>query len=194
MRAICDLESSSTLSFSRHHGTPKLNRELDKDYETRTWRERAHYDEQGRVYIPANMISSAIKASALYLSLKVPGKGNSTYTKNFKAGLIVLDGLYVGITKDELKSETLFVPSDGKSGGSKRVEKVFPIVPKWSGQIVAYIADPIITEDVFLQHLKVTGNFIGLGRWRPRNGGLYGRFAVKAVKWAKDGDDLENAA
>jgi hypothetical protein len=38
-----------------------------------------------------------------------------------------------------------------------------------------------IDEEVFRMMLKHAGTFIGLGRWAPRNAGLYGRFAVKNV-------------
>lgn len=187
-KAICRLKSAdaSPISFSRHHDAPKLARELDKDYEERTWREQAHCDENGMAYIPANMISNAFKAAALYLAMKVPSTRGATYTKNIDAGTIVLEGISLGVTKEQLQSETVFVPSDGKRGGSKRVNKIFPIVPSWEGVVTFHILDPIITKDVFVRHLKVTGSFIGLGRWRPRNGGLYGRFVVISVEWVPD--------
>ena len=44
------------------------------------------------------------------------------------------------------------------------------------------MVDETITKDVLLKHLEQAGNFIGVGRWRPINGGMYGRFAVKALK------------
>lgn len=159
------------------------------DYETRTWRDKAHCDEQGMAYIPANMISSTFKASALYLGMKIPGKGASTYTKHIDAGVLVLEGIELGIHKNDLESETLFVPSDGKRGGSKRVERTFPIVRKWEGEVTFYVGDPIVTQDAFIQHLKVMGKFIGFGRWRPRNGGLYGRCDVIDCAWQQDEEE-----
>ena len=41
----------------------------------------------------------------------------------------------------------------------------------------------MVTEDVFKQHLIEAGQFIGIGRWRPRNNGQYGRFIVEKVEW-----------
>jgi hypothetical protein len=32
--------------------------------------------------------------------------------------------------------------------------------------------------------LEEAGKFIGLGRFRPQNGGFYGRFAVAKVVWS----------
>jgi hypothetical protein len=189
LQAICRLKSASPISFSRHHGTPKKTRELDKDYEERTWREKAHCDEQGMAYIPANMIGGSFRASALYLGMKIPGQGNKTFTKHIDAGIMVLEGIDLGVRKEDLESETLFVPSDGKRGGSKRVERTFPIVRAWEGVVTFYIGDPIVTEEAFLQHLKVMSKFIGFGRWRPRNGGLYGRSDVLDYKWQRDEEE-----
>ena len=46
-----------------------------------------------------------------------------------------------------------------------------------------FVLDETITEDVFLNHLTQAGQFIGIGRFRPRNNGFYGRFAVDKVEW-----------
>jgi hypothetical protein len=37
---------------------------------------------------------------AKYLSLQIPGKGKTTYTKHFEAGVMVLDGLALPERKD----------------------------------------------------------------------------------------------
>jgi hypothetical protein len=36
---------------------------------------------------------------------------------------------------------------------------------------------------VFLRTLEAAGRFIGIGRFRPRNNGRYGRFAVENLRW-----------
>ena len=48
-----------------------------------------------------------------------------------------------------------------------------------------YILDDTITEDVFKEHLEEAGKFIGIGRFRPRNNGFYGRFAVDKIEWSE---------
>jgi hypothetical protein len=45
------------------------------------------------------------------------------------------------------------------------------------------ILDNLIDSDTFKRMLKHAGTFIGLARWRPQKGGLYGRFAVKKIVW-----------
>jgi hypothetical protein len=98
--------------------------------------------------------------------------------------VMVLDGLKLPVKKDEVPGEWLFVPSDGKRGSGKRVDRCFPVVHEWKGDVQFHILDDVITPDVFEQHLKDAGNFIGIGRFRPRNNGYYGRFKVNKIKWA----------
>jgi hypothetical protein len=45
------------------------------------------------------------------------------------------------------------------------------------------ILDEIVNPEVFREHLKWAGQIIGIGRFRPRNNGYYGRFKVEDVKW-----------
>jgi hypothetical protein len=188
--ATAHLESISPYSQSKHYDVPKLGRssgtstESGKDYEERTWRERCHVDAEGRLVIPPMAFKNCLAEIAKYLSVQIPGKGKSTYTKHFEAGVMVLDGLPLPVTKDSVAGEWLFVPSDGKRGGGKRVPKCFPVVQQWKGAVTYHILDDVITPEVFEQHLKEAGNFIGIGRFRPRNNGYYGRFKVNKIDWA----------
>jgi len=172
------LTSISPYSQSRHYDTPKLERELAKDYESRTWRDRLHADKDGMVFIPPMAFKNALAEAAKFMSVQIPGKGKSTYTKHFEAGVLVMDPLPLGIHKNDVTGEWLFVPSDGRRGSGSRVDKCFPIIPEWTGDVTFHVLDDIIREDVFRQHLEAAGKFIGIGRFRPRNNGFYGRFSV----------------
>ena len=44
----------------------------------------------------------------------------------------------------------------------------------------------MITEEVFRYHLEQAGTFIGIGRFRPRNNGYYGRFKLDSMEWLSD--------
>ena len=182
--AECKLKSVSPYSQSRHYVVDKLPKEIAKDYEARTWRERLHVNESGNVYIPAISFKSCLEEAAKFLGRQIPGKGKSTYTKHFEAGVMVFDNLVLDIKKDDVPGEWLFVPSDGIRGSGKRVDKCFPIIHEWSGTVKFTVFDETITEDVFTDTLTEAGKFIGLGRWRPRNRGMYGRFQVMGVKWS----------
>ena len=85
------LESISAYSQSKYYETPHLERENPKDYEARTWRDRLHVDEKGEVYIPPMAFKNVLSEIAKFLGMQIPGKGKSTYTKHFEAGLLVMD-------------------------------------------------------------------------------------------------------
>lgn len=183
--ATCKMKSISPYSQSRYHETEKLNKELPDAYRLRTWREHLHYDKDGQVFIPPMTFKNCLSEVAKFLSVQIPGKGKSTYTKHFEAGVLVMDSAYIGIHKDAVECENLFLPSDGVRGSGKRVVKTYPVIREWTCTIPVYISDDMITEDVFKYHLQQAGTFIGIGRFRPRNNGYYGRFTVEAVNWSE---------
>ncbi len=182
--AIATLESLSPYSQSRGYEVPKLDKESSGDYEERTWRERIHVNEDGQVFIPPMAFKNCLSEIAKFLSKQIPGKGKQTWTKHFEAGIMVLEPLMLPFKKEEISSERLFVPSDGVRGSGKRVWKRFPIVRSWKGQVTFIVLDETITRPVFEEHLREAGSFIGIGRFRPRNNGFYGRFKVVKVAWS----------
>jgi len=186
--AIAKLKSASPYSQSQQHFTPKIDngRELADAYEKRTWREKGHYGKDGHVIIPPMCFKNAIAEVAKFLGMQIPGKGKSTFTKHFEAGIIISDPIVLPETKDNVQSITLSQNSDGKRGSGSRVMRTFPIIPEWEGKLTILILDEILTEEVVKEHLVRAGQFIGIGRWRPRNNGLNGRFSVESFEW-KDG-------
>ena len=179
---VARLKSVSVYSQSKFHQTEKLEKEGHDAYERRTCRDRLHVDEDGMVFIPPMAFKNCLAEAAKYLSIQIPGKGKNTYTKHFEAGLLVMDPVPLGIKKEDVPIEGLFVPSDGRRGGGKRVMKWFPYIPKWEGEVPFYVLDETITKDVLALHLEQSGKFIGIGRFRPRNNGFYGRFDVLSLK------------
>lgn len=181
-KAICTLRSLTPTTFGKFHQSPKLNNENHDGHETRTWKEKAHYDGD-KVMIPGAMIGNCIRESAKFLSIQIPGKGKATYTKHFDAGIIVQNDIITNVTKEKLSGITVHVPSDGRPGGTKRVPKIFPIIHEWEGEITVYIGDLVITPEVFETVLRNAGSLIGIGTWRPRNRGMNGRFELVKMKW-----------
>jgi hypothetical protein len=181
--AVCGLKSKSPVSFGKYIQEPKLPRETHDDYEKRTWKLRCHTDTDGNVIFLPLMFKNSLSEAARYISMQVPGRGKSTYTKNIESGVLVLDPSPVGIHIDDVKGEWRHVPSDGKRGGTKRVLKCFPVIQNWKTTVTYHIYDDAITKDVFEKHLKECGNFIGVGSFRPRNNGFFGRFDVEGIDW-----------
>lgn len=187
--AKATLEGISPYSQSRFHNTPKLSRgetvtEGNEDYRARTWREHCHVDNDGVIFIPPMAFKNALSECAKYLSIQIPGKGKATYTKHMEAGVMVVEPMTLGIKKADVDGEDLFLPADGRRGSGKRVMKRYPVIRAWKGVATFHILDDVITKDVFAQHLGEAGNFIGIGRFRPRQNGYYGRFKVNKIEWA----------
>ncbi|WP_438396411.1 hypothetical protein [Caballeronia sp. DA-9] len=181
--AIATIKGVSPYSQSKHYSTEKLPKELAKDYEARTWRDRLHAGEDGTVFIPPMSFKNCLSEAAKFLSIQIPGKGKATFTKHIEAGVLVTDALQLNIKKEDVAGEWLFVPADGVRGSGKRVEKCFPVIHQWGGDVTFHVLDETVTEDVFRHILEQAGAFIGLGRFRPRNNGFYGRFKVEGLKW-----------
>ena len=180
------LQGTSALCFGRYHATEKLDKEKHGPYEKRTWREKLHYDEKGEVFIPMFALKNMMSASAAYIGRKIEGKGNHTYTKHFEGGIMVPENSYIinengRIHKDSVHGDWRMVPSDGKKGGTKRVEKCFPVIFPWTIEAKFLIIDNQITSDIFAEHLIEAGWYIGLMSFRPRNGGINGRFTVESI-------------
>lgn len=181
--ATVQITGISPLAQGKFVGEPKKEKELPKDFEARTWRHKMHFNADGSVFIPNFALKNCLSEAAKFMSIQIPGKGKSTYTKHFEAGVMVNDPMMIGVNQDEVESQLMFVPSDGIRGSNKRVEKYFPVIPAWNGKATFYILDEIITEEVFLKHIDQAGKFIGLGSFRPRNNGYFGRFNVELLSW-----------
>lgn len=181
---IATLQSITAYSQSRNYSmeVPPLEKEGKDDYERRTWRNKAHV-ENGEIYIPPMSFKQALDAAAKRLGIQIPGKGKATYTKHFLSGVLITDKLMTGAMIDDVPGEWVYVNSDGVRGSGSRVWRCFPTIQSWSGDLTFHVLDDVITQDVFERALTEAASFIGVGRFRPEKGGLYGRFQVVGTKW-----------
>lgn len=191
------LKSSSPYSQSRNIDPlehPKKPKETHDAAEERLWRNRLHVDDSGHVYIPPTAFENAIREAAKRLAISVPGKGKTLYSKYFEAGIQVPQGITLPVKAEDVPGERLFVPSDGRAGGGKRVYKRFPRINSWAGEIVIYVFDDLIPEAVFKKVIESSGMLVGIGRFRPQSRGFYGRYTVESFSWIDDGDAIIGAA
>jgi hypothetical protein len=183
--ATAQIEGISVLQQGRYHKTEKREKESADDYERRTWKERLHTDEDGFVFIPPMAFKKSIETAAKYLSIAIPGRGKALYTKHFKSGILVPEAVPLGVHKDDVDGVWVLGNSQGRAGAAgPRVEKCFPTLRQWAGTVVFLILDEIITEEVFNRCLIEAGNMIGIGVFRPENGGYHGRFKVIGLSWS----------
>jgi hypothetical protein len=175
------IQGVSPYSQSRYINVPKLEKEGHDAYDRRVWKDKAHIKD-GQMVIPPLAIKNCLYETAKYLSEKIKGKGNSTWTKHFEAGIMIFDDIPVANESDILM-EAIPVAADGVKGSGKRVIRHFPYIkPGWLGEFIIQVVDDTITTEILTRYLEQGGMFIGIGRWRPRNGGLYGRFRVEGME------------
>lgn len=164
--------------------------ETHDQFEKRTWQQKIRTNKEGLVVLNQFAVKNALEGSAKRLKRKIPGERNSTFTKLFMQGVMIgsipLLKLPDGkpCRPDDFTGQPLFVPSDGKRGGGKRVYRIFPTIDAWRCDIDLIVIDPKITEEVLKEHLTEAGVFIGLGSMRAENGGVNGRFTVEHISKA----------
>ena len=82
---------------------------------------------------------------------------------------------------NEVYGDWVFVPADGVPGSGKRVWKCYPVIQAWTAETEIVVMDETITKDVLMHVLRESGQLIGVGRFRVRNRGTYGRFEVAEI-------------
>lgn len=192
-RVTCTIRGTSPYAQSMRYEVEKISiDETHAQAEERTWKERGHWNEEGKMFLPAMSFKKMIEGSAAYMGLKVPGRGKLGWAGIFGSAVMpdadgtILDAQGNPITRDNVRKLSLYVPSDGKKGGSTRVLKHFPLLlPGWTGICSLSVMDGRIPEDVFYKTLLCGGRFVGLGMFRPEKPrfGYFGRFEPVDIKW-----------
>ena len=188
-KVIAHLKSIGAYSQSRVVTETKQSKESHEEFEARIWPKKAHSTPDGFVCIPPTAFKNCLAEAAKFLSLQIPGKGKATFTKHFESGVLCVDPMILDIKVADLQSERLFLPASGKRGDGRRVWRTFPLIPSWSGDVVFHVLDETVLQSmpdddmtVFEHVLNSAGQLIGIGRFRPRNNGYYGRFVVDNLK------------
>lgn len=184
--ATAKLRGVSPYSQSRSysHEVEREPREGPDAYEERTWRNKCHTTKDGKVYIPPMAFKMGLDTAARMLGRRIPGKGQSTYGKFFKSGVLCMEPVVLPVTKEAVAGDRIFANADGVRGSGKRVWRIFPRIDEWEGVLDFHILADEITKEVFEDHLRQAGAFVGIGRFRPENGGFYGRFEVESIAWS----------
>lgn len=181
-----ELVSAGPILFGKMFTSEKATGEAHDAFEKRVWRERMWCNEDGYVFLPPNALKRTLENCAKYLSETIPGKGKSTYTKHFLAGLMVINDIVLKpyIKPEDVQGVWMAVPSDGMRGGTKRVMKCFPVITSWTAEAEVILTDPILIDkpEKVEEYINHAGKFVGLMSMRPQNGGSYGRYYAKNFK------------
>ena len=183
--ATCTLKSISPYSQSRNHlqDVEKKADESHDEFDTRTWRHKCHATKDGHIFIPPMAFKMGLDRAAQMFSKKIAGKGNATYSKFFVSGVLCMDGPELPLKPEDVAGDRIFANADGKRGSGKRVWRTFPRIDEWEADVDFHILSEDIPKDIFEDYLRKAGAFVGIGRFRPENGGFYGRFEVADIKW-----------
>ncbi|RYD64681.1 MAG: hypothetical protein EOP83_09195 [Verrucomicrobiaceae bacterium] len=169
----------------------KTARESHDAFEKRVWKTKAHWHE-GVMVIPGTSFTGAMIEACRKFGHQVPGRARKTYTSFFEAGVLVQGARAVlydqngdTVTEETIQSVDLLQSAAGKKGklSGSRVWRRFPIVQAWTADVCFYVMDDTITQDIFEKVLTEAGMFVGIGRWRPENGGNNGRFEITKSQW-----------
>ena len=190
LKITATLKAASTpLGFGAPVHEQKNADETHEQFDARTWREKCHVNSKGQVLMNAMAIKKALHHAAKRAGDSIPGKGKQKFAPRILEGVVIegspvihVDG--VPITKEHLGKERLYVPSDGKVGGTTRVWRTFPVIEDgWSMEVSMLSFDPDLNANVerVEEYLVRAGMMGGLGRYRPssQSGGHYGRFTVE---------------
>ncbi len=186
----CKLTGMSDVMFGKHVPEQKRGDETHEQREERTWQQKVHLTADGQCYLQPFALKNCLESAAKWLSKKIPGEGQKTYTKRFVSGVMVVERMLLSdpdsgqpLTIKNVEPLHLFVPSDGKRGGGSRVERIFPTVHAWVTEATIHVFDNKITEEVMQHHLVTGGKFVGFGSMRVENGGINGRYQVNEMRY-----------
>lgn len=184
-RATVKIKGMAPLSCSRQHRSPFQDGESHEDYDARTWREKANYDANGHVFVPAMAFKQAMDLAAKRLAIPDPDNKRANFTKYFVSDVICEQNCNIGIHKDEMPAVTINANVDGVRGSGKRVPRTFPQTQNWGGDISFLIMEEKIKPEHFEKVLTMAGRSIGVGQFRPEKGGLNGRFEIVKTSYEK---------
>jgi hypothetical protein len=165
----------------RDHDTPKLNKESPDAYEVRTWRNRLHVNDQGFVFIPAAAPLRSIQEASRFHKLQIQGKGRETYAKHFERGILITEHFVLPVKAADVKGHWQRVPASGVPGSGKAVKKCFPYIESWQAEFPIVVSDDTITPEILDEHIRIAGQFIGIGVFRPASRGWWGRFTLEKL-------------
>lgn len=135
----------------------------------------AYRNKEGKCFIPAEQLRIALINGGSYLKSKVGGR-----TKSMK-------GIIAAVLM--INPEAIIIPDydevDKRSAVNKNVKaRVMVIRPKWltwKAEFDMMLDNGTLTKEMITELITVTGNYVGIGSYRPTNNGYFGRFKLVSL-------------
>lgn len=127
---------------------------------------------EGRCFIPAEQLRMAFVNGGTFLKSKV-----GVRTKSMKS---IIAAMFM------VQPDEVIIPDydtiDKRSAVNKnikgRIIKVRPKWTKWEAEFSLQIGENTITKETIAELITTTGNYVGIGSYRPTNNGYFGRFEL----------------
>lgn len=141
---------------------------------------RAEYhcyrNQDGKCYIPADQLRMALINGGGYLKSKV-----GTKTKSMKS---IIAAMFM-VTPEEILLPDYDV-IDKRSAVNRNVKaRVITVRPKWNEWQAVFtmeVGEKSVTRETITELIQTTGNYVGIGSYRPTNNGSFGRFELIELK------------
>jgi hypothetical protein len=130
----------------------------------------------GHCFIPAEQLRMALVNGGTFLKSKV-----GVRTKSMKS---IIAAMFM------VQPDEILIPDydaiDKRSAVNKnikaRVIKVRPKWTQWEAEFTLQIGEKTITKETIAELITTTGNYVGIGSYRPTCNGYFGRFELIELK------------
>lgn len=130
----------------------------------------------GKCFIPADQLRMALINGGGYLKSKVGAK-----TKSMKS---IIAAMFMVAPEEILLPDYDLI--DKRSAVNRNIKaRVITVRPKWSEWQVTFtmeVGEKSITRETITELISTTGNYVGIGSYRPTNNGSFGRFELIDLK------------
>jgi len=134
------------------------------------------YNDKDGFYLPTEQIRGSLIGGGAMVKSKV---GNSRKTmKNIVAGMFMIEEEKIRLPKEYEIDKRSAVNRNVKA----RVITIRPKWPKWSGEFTLLVDNDTITIETIKEIIINSGQYIGVGSFRPTNNGMFGRFKLLDCK------------
>lgn len=149
---------------------PDVNQE---DYKRAEF--HAYRNKDGKLFLPSEHLRLALINGGGYLKSKVGVKTKSM--KSIIAAVLMINPEEILLPEyDEI---------DKRSAVNKNVKaRVIVIRPKWTiwkAEFNMILDNSTLTEEMLTELITTTGNYVGIGSYRPTNNGYFGRFKLVSL-------------
>lgn len=187
----CTIEGIAPYSQSQMLTEKKGKNEGYDEFETRIWRSKAHVGPDGdAIVIPGHAVQQMLVLGAQKgrLQPKAARSAREGLANRLVTGIAIQGDATTDMRLSDAICVAINAHSTGKRGSGTRVVRKFPQWPNpWTAEFDIIVLDESLTEEDVTAALQVAGLVAGLGRFRPENMGMNGRFRVLNVQASEFG-------